>query len=144
MPETPRPDYPANLSRILLHLRGTGMIAGRKVQGHLTRFHPALEIPGRRLYFVVCPRNGARNPEPDDKRPECCHRGRNVKKFGIRITLPPGNPLRAPHLLGADWESYRWFDTKAERDAAYAGMLQPLQYYRAGDTASQVLEKVER
>jgi hypothetical protein len=67
-----------------------------------------------------------------------------VKKFGIRITLPPGNPLRVPHLLGTDWESCHWFDTEAERDRAYARMLEPLQYYRAGDTASQVLEKVER
>lgn len=67
-----------------------------------------------------------------------------MKKFGIRITLPPGNPLRASHLLGADWEGYRWFATEGERDRAHAMMLQPLQYYRPGDTPSQVLEKVER
>ena len=34
-----------------------------------------------------------------------------MKRYGIRITLPPGDPFRAAHLLGDDWASHRWFDT---------------------------------
>lgn len=66
------------------------------------------------------------------------------KRYGIRITLPPGDPLRAPHLLGPDWESFRWFETAEERDRALAEMQAQLEYYRAGDLPSQVLSKVQR
>jgi hypothetical protein len=64
------------------------------------------------------------------------------KRYGIRITLPQGDPMRAPHLLGPDWESYRWFETAEERDRALADMQAQLEYYRAGDLPSQVLSKV--
>ena len=66
------------------------------------------------------------------------------KKYGIRITLPEGDPMRAPHLLGPDWESFRWFATREERDRAFEEMQEHLEYYRNGDEPSQVLEKVER
>ena len=67
-----------------------------------------------------------------------------MKRFGIRITLPEGDPMRAPHLLGEDWESYKWYDTAQERDAALETMQERLAYYRRGDTISQTLEKVDR
>jgi len=67
-----------------------------------------------------------------------------MKKFGICITLPDGDTLRAPHLLGADWESFRWFNSAAERDKAYDEMLRHPEYYRKGDIATQVLTKVEK
>ncbi len=66
------------------------------------------------------------------------------KRYGIRITLPRGDPMRAPHLLGPDWESYRWFETAEERDRALAEMQAQPGYYRAGDVPSQVLSKVQR
>ena len=41
-----------------------------------------------------------------------------MKNFGIRITLPEDDPMRAEHLLGPDWEGFRWYDTAEERDDA--------------------------
>ena len=67
-----------------------------------------------------------------------------MKKFGIRITLPPGDTLSVAHLLGENWEGFRWFDTEDERDAAYRDMIRQPGYYRAGDTPTQQLEKVSR
>lgn len=68
----------------------------------------------------------------------------HMKRYGIRITLPSGDTMSAPHLLGDDWESFRWYDTPAERDAALADMQRQLPNYRQGDRISQTLEKVER
>ena len=67
-----------------------------------------------------------------------------MKRFGIRVTLPAGDVMSAAHLLGESWEMLRWYDTEVERDAALAHMLNPPDYYRKGDRATQVLTKVER
>ena len=67
-----------------------------------------------------------------------------MKKFGIRIVLPEGDPMSAPHLLGLEWEAFRWFETERERDEAYQRILRQPGYYRRGDTPSQVVTKVER
>jgi len=66
-----------------------------------------------------------------------------MKRYGIRATLPAGDTMRAAHLLGDDFESYRWFDTAEKRDAAYEIMAKQLYNYRKGDVVTQVLEKVE-
>jgi hypothetical protein len=66
------------------------------------------------------------------------------KRYGIRITLPEGDAMGAPHLLGPDWVSYRWFETSEERDRVFDEMQSQLEYYRAGDLPSQVLSKVQR
>lgn len=66
------------------------------------------------------------------------------KRHGIAVTLPPNDPMSAPHLLGADWSSTRWYESAAARDAALAEMrLQP-RYYRVGDTPSIELTPIER
>ena len=65
-------------------------------------------------------------------------------RYGIRITLPPGDPMSAAHLLGEDWESHRWFDTVEERDRIFERMQRQPGYYRLGDSPTQVLTKVER
>ena len=67
-----------------------------------------------------------------------------VKRFGIRITMPPGDPLAGSHLLGEDWETHRWYETAEERDHAYREMRRQPVYYRRGDTPSVQLDKVER
>jgi hypothetical protein len=41
-----------------------------------------------------------------------------VKRFGIRMTLPSADPMRAAHLLGPDWEAFRWYGSAIDRDAA--------------------------
>jgi len=67
-----------------------------------------------------------------------------MKKFGIRFTLPAGDPLRSPHLLGEDWEAYRWYETIEERDNALMELNHEHVYSRRGDVPSYVLSKVER
>ncbi len=68
-----------------------------------------------------------------------------TKEYGIRITLSDtSQSLRAGHLLGEDWASYRWFASRAERDRALEDMRRRLGYYRQGDVPRQDLEKVER
>jgi hypothetical protein len=67
-----------------------------------------------------------------------------MKRFGIRITLPEGDTMSAAHLLGPGWESFRWFESAAQRDRAFAEMQRQLPIYRRHDRITQVLEKVER
>jgi hypothetical protein len=67
-----------------------------------------------------------------------------MKRFGIRITLPPGSTLAAPHLLGPDWEAFRWYASEAERERAFAAIARDLPNYRVGDHPAQRLERVER
>ena len=67
-----------------------------------------------------------------------------MKKYGIRVTLPETDPMKASHLLGENFESFRWFNTAEERDEAYDLMKKHMPNYRRNDVASQVLEKVER
>lgn len=66
------------------------------------------------------------------------------KQFGIRITLPPGDIMASPHLLGPDWEGFRWFDTREERDRAWQYMQKLPPYYRRDEDPTQVLEKIEQ
>ena len=67
--------------------------------------------------------------------------GRELK-YGIRVTLPPGDTLRK--VLGDDWERLHWFPTEAEHDAAFDRMAARHGYYRETDTPTQVLEKLSR
>ncbi|MDX1516931.1 MAG: hypothetical protein R3288_08840 [Woeseiaceae bacterium] len=64
------------------------------------------------------------------------------KRYGIRVTLPPDDTLR--NVLGDDWERMHWYDSEAERDAAFEKMAIRHGYYRTTDTPSQVLEKITR
>lgn len=65
------------------------------------------------------------------------------KRFGIRVRLPEGDPMAAPHLLG-DWVGERWYASAGERDIAFNITVRQLAYYRRGDVISQIVEKVER
>ncbi|MGI9335272.1 MAG: hypothetical protein ACR2RL_19165 [Gammaproteobacteria bacterium] len=67
-----------------------------------------------------------------------------MKQYGIRITLPREDSMRAAHLLGEDWEGHRWFDSAQERDRILERMERQPGYYRKGDTPTQLLSKVER
>lgn len=67
-----------------------------------------------------------------------------MKRYGIRVTAPAGDPMTAGHLLGDGWESHRWYRTEAERDHAYREMERQPVYYRRGDSPSVILERVER
>ena len=67
-----------------------------------------------------------------------------MKKFGIKIVLRDNNPMAAEHLLGPDWESYRWYHTEAERDAGYEDVIRRLPNYRKGDRPAEIVTKIER
>ena len=79
-----------------------------------------------------------------------CHRHNLVdpsavdteRRFGIRVTLPPGDTLRK--ILGDDWEKLHWYPSEAERDAAFEGMAERHGYYRKTDSPTQILEKITR
>ena len=79
-----------------------------------------------------------------------CHRHNLVdpqaadtdRRFGIRVTLPPGDTLR--NILGDDWERLHWYAEEDERDRAFMAMEERHGYYRTSDTPTQVLEKIER
>ncbi len=62
--------------------------------------------------------------------------------FGVRTTLPPGDPMRA--VLGDDWESCRWYATASERDAALDRMRSEHRYSRTGDRPTLIYERIER
>ena len=64
------------------------------------------------------------------------------RKFGIRVTLPPGDTLT--RLLGDDWEQLHWYTSEVERDAAFEEMAKRHGYYRNTDNPTQVLEKIAR
>ena len=48
------------------------------------------------------------------------------------------------HLLGKNWEYFRWYKNPEERDHAYHEMSSQPSNYRKGDTIQQILHKVDR
>jgi hypothetical protein len=69
---------------------------------------------------------------------------KSSKRYGIRCSLPSDDPMVATHLLGPDWESFRWYDTEAERDAAIEEFSREHIYSRRGDKPSVIYTKIER
>lgn len=66
--------------------------------------------------------------------PEC--------RYGVRVSLPPGDPLRA--VLGDGWHGEHWFATPDERDAALLDIGQRHPFNRNSDTPRIVLEAIQR
>lgn len=66
------------------------------------------------------------------------------KRYGIRCTLPSDDPMSAPHLLGPDWESFRWYDSEQERDEAMEEFSREHLYSRKGDKPSVIYTKINR
>ena len=66
-----------------------------------------------------------------------------MDKYGIRIMLPPGDTMSAPHLLGPDFKAFRWYESRDARDEAFEAMQCHPDYYRSGDTPTQVLSKID-
>lgn len=66
------------------------------------------------------------------------------KQYGIRVTMPESDPLASEHILGPDWESYRWFDNRERRDRIMRDMQREHPYSRPGDKPTIICEKVER
>ena len=66
-----------------------------------------------------------------------------MDRYGIRITLPSGDVMSAPHLLGPDFEAFRWYRSREARDEAFEAMRRHPDYYRSGDVPTQVLSKID-
>jgi hypothetical protein len=64
------------------------------------------------------------------------------RRFGIRVSAPPQDPFT--RLVGEDWHTLHWFETRAERDRAMQDMAARHRYSRIGDVPSIVLEPIER
>ena len=64
-----------------------------------------------------------------------------ARPYGIRVTLPPGDPFR--RLLGDDWQREHWYGTAAERDAALLDMSRRHEYSRIGDRPALMFERIE-
>lgn len=67
---------------------------------------------------------------------------KDSKQYGIRITMPENDPMAMPHLLGSEWESYRWYASPEERDRALEDMVREHQFSRRGDRPSIYCEPV--
>ncbi|MFN4262521.1 MAG: hypothetical protein ACK4IT_02565 [Thioalkalivibrionaceae bacterium] len=65
-------------------------------------------------------------------------------RFGIRIRLEDGSTLAMSHLLGDNFEAYRWFSTEQARDQALVEMQRHLPNYRDSDRVRERYERVER
>ena len=68
----------------------------------------------------------------------------SARRYGIVVTMPPGDPMSAPHLLGAEWSGTRWYESAEARDAALVEMRRHPRYYRIGDVPSIELTPIER
>lgn len=64
------------------------------------------------------------------------------KPHGLRVSLREGDPFRK--LLGDDWHRVHWFESEAERDAAFIEMSRKHEYSRPGDQPAHVYEKISR
>lgn len=63
-------------------------------------------------------------------------------RYGIRVTMPPGDPLR--RVLGDDWHKEHWFASREERDGTLRDMASRHAFSRIGDTPSIRLDAIER
>ncbi len=67
-----------------------------------------------------------------------------MKKYGVIMQLPEGNPMSAEHLLGKDFEAERWFETKAERETFLNVYQHEFVYFRRGDIATLTYTLVDK
>lgn len=65
-----------------------------------------------------------------------------VRPYGIRVTLRPGDPFR--RVLGDDWRKEHWYATARERDAALVDMARRHEFSRLGDRPALAFEKIEQ
>ena len=47
-------------------------------------------------------------------------------------------------VLGEGWHTFEWFHTEAERASRIAELTAQFAYYRRGDRATYVIEKIQR
>ncbi|MGI9264159.1 MAG: hypothetical protein ACR2QU_04475 [Gammaproteobacteria bacterium] len=57
------------------------------------------------------------------------------------MKLPVNDPMNS--LLGENWQTTRWFATHAERERQLAELIEQFVYYRKGDRANLIYERVD-
>ncbi len=78
---------------------------------------------------------------------QICHdhnmtRSAGEKRFGIRLSLPPGDTLA--NLLGQGWEALHWYRTEKEREIALDRIRGKHSYSRPGDYPTYVCTRIVR
>lgn len=63
------------------------------------------------------------------------------RAYGLRLSLPAGDTMSA--VLGEDWHTFEWFHSEAERAGRIAELTAQFAYYRRGDRATYVIEKIQ-
>lgn len=63
-------------------------------------------------------------------------------KYGIRVSLPAGDPFTA--LLDEDWQTEHWFEKRTERDLALQDMQREHEYSRQGDAPALVFAPIDK
>lgn len=66
------------------------------------------------------------------------------QKYGVKMTLQENSPLSAEHLLGDQFASERWFDTKEERETFLESYQKPYIYFRRSDATTMRYELLEK
>jgi hypothetical protein len=66
----------------------------------------------------------------------------NSKAFGIRVSLPDGDPFT--RLLDEGWNATHWYATQTARDLAMQDMQKEHEYSRNGDKPALVFESIQR
>ncbi len=64
------------------------------------------------------------------------------RAYGLRLSLPTDDTMSA--VLGKDWHTFEWFHTETERTSRIAELTAQFAYYRRGDRATYVIEKIQR
>lgn len=64
------------------------------------------------------------------------------RAYGLRLSLPADDTMSA--VLGADWHTFEWFHSEAERATRIAELTAQFAYYRKGDRPTYVIEKIQR
>jgi hypothetical protein len=62
--------------------------------------------------------------------------------FGIRVSLPPGDPFT--HLFDDGWNKTHWYQSPTKRDLALHEMQREHEYSRSGDKPALVFAAIER
>ena len=64
------------------------------------------------------------------------------RNYGIRVSLPDGDPFTA--LLDDDWSAEHWFEKRTERDLRMHDMQREHEYSRNGDAPALIFTPIDR
>ena len=77
------------------------------------------------------------HPEPVMNPPE-----KDSPQFGIRVSVTDSDPFA--QLVGQDWQTTHWFESKVERDKVMRDMQREHEYSRSGDKPTLAYKPLNR